>query len=380
MDTLPERLAELAEQAPTGGAPPAELWARGRRAHRLRAAAVAATVVVVGAVGTGIGMGVSDDGRDRSEPQPAQTVDVSLPIAYPVGERLPDLGDAPGPLVAIWVTPRVGGGAPEVVGLVAQTGAFGTLPLDVELDVEHGPSAHPGVALSPDGQRIAYNSKTGAKGAVVVQDLVSGQEEFPKLNDHALYTYDWMDATHLYGSASGPFGVTDADGWVWEPGTAAKLVNFVDYPNPGHAYLGAGWPYGGAALTIGYQGPPRPCVEPVLVQEVMTEDPSGLGFDVPVLCDVLGVVGTEVLLGHWNSGHLAGESNDPKYADGAVVALDIRGADRPYVNPALRGPDADHAFEDPARRHLVVTAGAPHRVTFATFLISEALVARDGAS
>ena len=55
MDTLHERLAELADEAPTGGAPAAELWARGKRAHRLRAAAVAATVLVVGAVGAGIG-------------------------------------------------------------------------------------------------------------------------------------------------------------------------------------------------------------------------------------------------------------------------------------------------------------------------------------
>ena len=73
-------------------------------------------------------------------------------------------------------------------------------------------------------------------------------------------------------------------------------------------------------------------------------------FEVPVLCDVLGVVGSEILLGHWNPEHLAGEASDPKYADGTVVALDIHGADRPYLDPALpRGPDADHAFEDPAR-------------------------------
>jgi hypothetical protein len=391
MDTLHERLAELADQAPTGGAPPEELWARGRRAHRLRVTAVAATVVVIGAVGAGIGLGVSDDGRDRSEPQPAETVsepqpaeivDVSLPIAYPVGEQLPDLGATPGPLVAIWVTPREGGGAAEVVGLVAKTGEFGTLPIDLELDVEHGPGADPGVALSPDGRLISYHPRTGGQDevVVVVQDLVSGEEEFPRIADHALYPYDWMDATHLYGSASGPFGVSDSDGWVWEPGTAAKLVNFVGYPKPGHAYLGAGWPYGGATLTIGHQGPPRPCVEPLVIREKTTENPDGQYFAVPVLCDVLGVVGTEVLLGHWKTGRLAGKANDPEYADGTVVALDIRGAGRPNVNPALRGPDADRAFEDPARRHVIVTAGAPHRVTFATYLISDALVAPGGAS
>ena len=100
-----------------------------------------------------------------------------------------------------------------------------------------------------------------------------------------------------------------------------------------------------------------------------------------MLCDVVGVVDPEVLLGHWNPQHFAGEPNGPDFADGTVVALDIYGADRPYLDPAHpRGPDADHAFEDPARRHVVVTAGAPLRVAFATDLIAEALDAEDGVS
>ena len=52
MDTLHDRLAELADEAPSGGEPAAELWARGKRAHRLRTAALAAAVLVVGVVGT----------------------------------------------------------------------------------------------------------------------------------------------------------------------------------------------------------------------------------------------------------------------------------------------------------------------------------------
>ena len=62
------------------------------------------------------------------------------------------------------------------------------------------------------------------------------------------------------------------------------------------------------------------------------------------------------------------------------MALDIHGADLPYVDPALRAPGADHAFEDPARRRAVVTAGAPQRVTFATDLIGDVLDADGGAS
>ncbi len=157
MDTLHDRLAELADDAPTGGAPAAELWARGKRAHRLRAAALAATLLVVGAVGTGIGVRLADG--DRSGPAPAGTVGIVLPIEYPVGEELPDLGDAPGPLAAIWVD-LAGGGAPEAVGLVAETGTFGTLPIDMSYglyeergdaadEVAWGPCCRPTAAGSP---------------------------------------------------------------------------------------------------------------------------------------------------------------------------------------------------------------------------------------
>ena len=68
----------------------------------------------------------------------------------------------------------------------------------------------------------------------------------------------------------------------------------------------------------------------------------------PVLCDVVGVIGSEIALTH--------------DGDGAVVALDVRGV------------------EDPALRHVVATAGAPLRVTFATDLIGAALDADGGAS
>ncbi len=382
MDTLHERLAELADEAPSGGAPPAELWARGKRAQRLRVAAVAATVLVGGAVGTGIGLGLGEGGRKGSDPAPADIVEISLPIKYPTGGEMPDLGDAPGPLAAIWVTPRAGGRAPEVVGLVAETGMFGTLAIDVQVEVEYKAS-EPGVALSPDGRRIAYNPRKGEPRAIV-QDLVTGEEEVLTIEDHGLWVYDWIDATHLYGQASGPDGTTDADGWAWEPGTAPKLVSFLEYPHvgPGHPYLGySGWPYGGTDLTIGWQGL-RVCVDPARLVDATTEDPSNtMFFEVPVLCDVLGVVGTEIVLGHWNSEHLAGESSDPEYSEGTVIALDIQGADRPYLNPNLpREPGAGQTFEDPARRQVVVTAGAPYRVAFATDLIGAALNAQGDAS
>jgi len=68
-----------------------------------------------------------------------------------------------------------------------------------------------------------------------------------------------------------------------------------------------------------------------------------------MLCDVVGVIGSEIVLTHWGD---------------EVVALDR----------------ADVPFADPALRRVVVTAGAPERVTFATDLIGEALDADGGAS
>ncbi|WP_183094952.1 hypothetical protein [Nocardioides stalactiti] len=330
--------------------------------------AVAATVLVVGAVGTGIGVRLTQDGRDGYEPEPAGDVDVSLPIEYPVGQDLPGLGDTPGPLIAIWVTPGSDGGATEVVGVVAETGAFGTLPIDLRGDVPYG-AADPGIALSPDGRTIAYERPGGE---LVARDLVSGRTYSPdfefKIRSGGGF---WIDATHIVGhavrskAASEETGVeraTDVDGWVWEPGTAPKLVNLGEYP--GQPYLGYGWPYGGKDLLVLPEGP-RLC-ETQRVQRTGTEDPQARPFEVSALCDIVGVVGPETLLGHGKPDGSSGDANDPNYARGAVVALELA--------------DADPAFEDPARRQVVVAEGAPHRVAFATDLIAEALDADGGGS
>ena len=239
MDTLHDRLAELADDAPTGGAPAAELWARGKRAHRLRFAALAATVLAVGAAGTGIGVRLVEGEDHRSDLPTAKTVHVALPIEYPVGQELPDLGDAPGPLAAIWLAPGVGGGAPEVVGLVAKTRTFGTLPIDVSRSYLD-PGSY--FALSPDGRRIAYNTPAEE---LAFRDLVSG-DSYPPAFDFAIRSsteppgYTWVDASHLVGHVEPEAGTQhvggEGDGWVWQPGTEPKLNNLMAYP--GTPYLG----------------------------------------------------------------------------------------------------------------------------------------------
>jgi hypothetical protein len=333
MDTLHDRLAELADDSPTGGAPAAELWARGKRAQRLRVAALAATLLVVGAVGTGIGVRLTEGDGRGSDLVPAKTVRVALPIEYPVGQELPDLGKAPGPLAAIWVTPGEGGGGPEVVGLVAETGTFGTLPIDVSSSYL-APDAY--FALSPDGRRIAYDTPAGE---MAVRDLVSGESYSPTFEwkHGAGGDYTWVDPTRLvgHGNVNEDGWETDDEGWVWQPGTAPKVVSILKYV--GTPYLG---PYAGRDpwfLTL--TDDPRECLS-------LRDGPGG--NRIPVLCDVVGVIGSEIALTH--------------DGDGTVVALDVRGV------------------EDPALRHVVATAGGPLRVTFATDLIGEALDADGGAS
>jgi hypothetical protein len=300
-------------------------------------------LLVVGAAGTGIGV-LADRGDNPSHVEPIGTAGISLPIEYPVGEELPSLGDAPGPLAATWLTPHEGGGALDAVGLVAETGRFGTLPIDVSASYM-APDAY--FALSPDGRRIAYDTPAGV---VVVRDLVSGEsyslafDSFrPRPADDGPYT--WVDATHLVGHVApeaDPASIHvggEGDGWVWEPGTEPKLVNLMSYP--GSPYLG---PNAGVYehpwfLTLLPKGDPREC---------LSLRDTGAGKPIPVLCDVVGVIGPEIALTH--------------DGDRAVIALDARGV------------------EDHALRQVVATPGAPLRVTFATDLIGQALDPEGGGS
>ncbi|GAB3766972.1 hypothetical protein FB382_001722 [Nocardioides ginsengisegetis] len=335
MDTLQDRLAGLAEGAPTGGEPPAELWSRGRRARRRRVAAVAACLLVVGALGAGIGLRLAGGAGDHSRVEPAGTLGFTLPLNYPGRADLPRLGAAPGPLAALWLTPPSGGRVPQVVALVAETGTFGTLSLDLpRYDSE---VTGQDVALSADGRRVAYLSPTRD---LVVHDLVTGDDVRPAIQTRPGFT--WVDATHLFGHDGARGG--DADAWVWQPGTEPRLVDYY-------------------AFTAGFAlVPPEPvlehpdCSTPPTVTDstgrLGTENPQGGSeFQVPWLCDVLGVIGTHTLLGH--------DPNDQ------VVALDVHD-----------GP----AFSDPNLRQVVALQGAPLRATFATDLIGEALTPQGGVS
>ena len=357
MDTLRDRLAELADDAPTSGAPPAELWAHGQRAHRLRATvALVSTVLVVVAVGAGLGVGLPDT-KPSVLLVPGNRGGITLPIEYPVGQELPDLGDTPGPLAGVWLAPREAyslddddaGRAPEAVGLLAETGTFGTLPIDLSPTIYEAPDAH--FALSPDGRRIAYYIPTEGAGTaggetraeLVVRDLVSGDEYSPAFEFEVRGGATWVDATRLVGHVAAG---NDEDGWVWdarEPRTAPKLVN--PYP-----YLEGPAGTDRPVEVLGGD-PPWSCEAPTI------RDGTGRS-GASVVCDVLAVIGSEILLGHQNFGAV----DDPNDLNRAVVALDM-------------SDDVNFPFDEPDLVRVVVTAGAPYPVTFATDLITEALEA-----
>ena len=353
MDTLHDRLSALADHAPRGGAPAAELWTRGTRAHRRRVAAFAAAVLVVGVVGTGIGVRIVDRGAHRSAPAPAGPVHVGLPIRYPVVERLPDLGVAPGPLTAVWVD-GAAGRAPEVVGLVAGTGAFGTLGIDVSFNPDDASDV--AVALSPDGRRIAY---TSAGGDLLVRDLVSGESVSPLSGFGTRAGFEWSDATHLFGHVAGG---SDVDGWVWAPGAAPRRVDQLTYEGDPNIR-----PHGvGRDVRVVIQGGgPRSCSAPTLENNTPTvANPDQ--WRVPQLCDVLAIVDSVLLVGHVNSERLSSAGIDPKGGNATVVAVSLTGQ--------------GITTNGPPQPRVVVAAGAPARLALAADLVGAALGAGGGAS
>jgi hypothetical protein len=295
-------------------------------------------LVVVGAIVTGIGVRLTEGADDHTRVEPAGTVGFTLPLNYPGAAKLPRLGATPGPLAAIWLAPR-SGRVPEVVGVVAETGMFGTLPLDLPPDASEVPGEVRGqdVALSADGRRVAYLSPTRD---LVVHDLVTGDDVRPAVQTRPGFT--WVDATRLFGHDGKRGG--DADAWVWQPGTAPRLVDYYAFTAefalvPPEPVLG-----------------PLDCSPPTTVTDstgkIGTQNPQGGSeFEVPELCAVLGVVGTHTLLGYDHSEQ--------------VVALNVHD---------------DPPFSDPALRQVVALQGAPERATFATDLIGAALAAQGGGS
>lgn len=177
-DRLSDRLGDLASSAvPASGAPPADLWRRGRRRARRRTAlAVAGAVAAAMALGGVVGMA-----RLPSMEPAAPTGRVELPsrIFEPSG-WLPTATGPTGPLVAVvpaedrsWT-----GGSPGLVGVSAVDQSYRFLDLPGWVGTG---TFDPTWSLSPDGRYLAYwygarptLAGTVRADGVAVTDLATG--------------------------------------------------------------------------------------------------------------------------------------------------------------------------------------------------------------
>ena len=269
MTTLHDRLADLADEAPTS-LPAPGLWDRGRRYHRRRRAGtlaiVAAALVVLVLLG-----GVS---WQRSAPEPAPAAGhVGLPDrVWTPSPWLPNT-DAPGRLIAVTTSDRGSwkGMHPGVVGISATTGEYAFLDLpDAELD--HLDTA----AVSPDGRRVAYwitgettgtpNSASGPVTGVAVFDADTGGVSRHWIRTaHGVYLdfLAWADPETVVFSAGQIRGGDDASDMAqssgrvgrvmsWSPGSEPEPVPGVA---PGASLIGAS--HGRIVVDTGSSEPGR---------------------------------------------------------------------------------------------------------------------------
>ncbi|MEP6651314.1 MAG: hypothetical protein ABJA74_15600, partial [Lapillicoccus sp.] len=176
-DQLHDLLSRLADDAVPAGDDEADLWGRGRRARRreraLRASAVAvlATVALVGAIVLG---------RGPTDAPP------------PAGGRTPTPHDSRGGALATVHGITGDGGltletdlavGPASVAIATRSGAFVVTAADgvyhrlrlPGYDPAAFDAARPGLALSPDGTKLAYGWGTGARRGTRVLFLRTGR-------------------------------------------------------------------------------------------------------------------------------------------------------------------------------------------------------------
>ena len=182
--TIEHRL-DAAAGAIAPAPPPADLWSRGRRRRRVRQAAAGAglaaamaALVVPAALLAGVGAPDRDQGGAGIAAQPAAT-DLALPDTL---YRAPDDAPrerAPGPLAAVYATPR---GEGEVVAGVSAVDQRTVVLPGVPSSREGGIASAPRYALSPDGSLLAFargkEFQMGSKRAnqLVIRDLRTGDD------------------------------------------------------------------------------------------------------------------------------------------------------------------------------------------------------------
>lgn len=270
--TLKDRLAELAEGAPTGGAPPDEMWTRGVRRARVRRTAAALAAAACAAVLAVAGIQVG--GTLKSSPPTPATgkAEVRLPARFYEPSRwLPGTKDHPiGPVAAIIGNVERGHGGGGFVAVSGTTGEYRFLDLPGDDSLGTGADAAR-IALSPDGHYIAYwyaGKSTGepafrdesATAGVAIYNTVTGKVQRHDLTTaHGLAprALSWIDDDRLYfvagqypaPGANGGDRVADGDwGAVW----TASSDNIEQLHLPGNFPRNFGGPaHWTSSVTVG---------------------------------------------------------------------------------------------------------------------------------
>lgn len=157
-----QTLAREHEPAPDEVSPE-ELWSRGVRRQRLRAAAAGLVALLVLAAGVGLGSWLPGALQPEVVPAaPPGQPRVPRSIGQP-GASVPGTGEAGplGQLAVLWSTNR--NGRPALFGISATTGDYRFLDVPRLASPEQ-------VALSPDGRRVAYWISGSVPGKAVPGD------------------------------------------------------------------------------------------------------------------------------------------------------------------------------------------------------------------
>ncbi|MFE6648098.1 SigE family RNA polymerase sigma factor [Nocardioides sp. NPDC057772] len=217
---LTDLLEDLAHEAPTGGAPPGQLWRRGRRIARTRRVGTIAIAAFACLVLIALG---SVTWQQRAVEPPAAETETKTHVPariYRPSPYLPGTDDKgpPGVLIATIKTERKGWAdrGCGLVGVSAATGDYRFLDL-LDAHPEHLGDA----ALSPDGRHVAYwitgsvpdplpeRPKVPSSTALsdyppivgyAVYDTVAGKaERLVQSTQHGLdgRALVWFDPTHL---------------------------------------------------------------------------------------------------------------------------------------------------------------------------------------
>ena len=232
MTTFHDRLADLAEQAPSGG-PPGELWATGVRLQRRRRLG---TAVIVGAAVVALmllaGLGLA---RMPEDAQPVAPRDgLGIPDRFYRWDGLPSTRETGpvGPLVAVVPEPGQAHGVltnGEHVELVLPDAAISDDPLRDRFP-----------AVSADGTMLAYWIGDGARvDGLGVWDAVTGDAyRFEVPSEYGLqvdlstllWTGDWVRFDVWRSSADGGFDGLPEKTVVWKPRTDDRVTRDRDVP------------------------------------------------------------------------------------------------------------------------------------------------------